>query len=38
MWIILGATVVTTAVTALAGTRRLFTDDQRLVRLTRESA
>jgi ABC-type iron transport system FetAB permease component len=37
MWIILGAVVVTTATTALAGTRRLFTDDQRLVRLTRES-
>ena len=33
MWIILGAVVVTTATTALAGTRRLFTADQRLVRL-----
>ncbi len=35
MWIILGAVVVTTATTALAGTRRLFTPDQRLVRLAR---
>ncbi len=35
MWIILGATVVTTATTALAGTRRLFTTDQRLIRLAR---
>jgi putative ABC transport system permease protein len=35
MWIILGAVVVTTATTAIAGTRRLFTDDQRLLRLAR---
>jgi putative ABC transport system permease protein len=35
MYIILGSTVVTTAVTALAGTRRLFTPDQRLVALSR---
>ncbi len=35
MWIILGATVVTTATTALAGTRRMFTADQRLVRVRR---
>ena len=35
MWIILGAVVVTTATTALAGTRRLFTADHRLVRLPR---
>lgn len=38
MWIILGATVVTTAVTAIAGTRRLFTPDQRLVRLARTAS
>lgn len=36
MWIILGAVVVTTATTALAGTRRLFTPDQRLLRLERD--
>ncbi len=35
MWIILGAVVVTTATTAIAGTRRLFTADQRLLRLAR---
>ncbi len=35
MWIILGAVVVTTATTALSGTRRLFTADQRLLRLKR---
>jgi putative ABC transport system permease protein len=38
MWIILGAAVVTTATTALAGTRRMFTPDQRLVRLRREAS
>jgi putative ABC transport system permease protein len=37
MWIILGAVVVTTAATALAGTRRLFTPDQRLVVLARSA-
>ena len=38
MWIILGAVVVTTATTALAGTRRLFTADQRLLRLSAADA
>ncbi len=37
MYIILGAVVVTTAVTALIGTRRLFTADQRLIGLARST-
>jgi len=35
MYIILGAVVVTTAMTALVGTKRLFTSDERLVTLVR---
>ena len=38
MWIILGAVVVTTATTALIGTRRLFTADQRLIAIERSAA
>lgn len=37
MWIILGAVVVTTATTALFGTRRLFTDDERLIAVARST-
>lgn len=37
MWIILGAVVVTTATTALIGTRRLFTPDQRLIPVVRST-
>ena len=35
MYIILGAVVITTSVTGLLGSQRLFTGDQRLVRLAR---
>ena len=38
MWIILGAVVVTTAATALIGTRRLFTTDERLIPVARSTA
>lgn len=38
MWIILGAVVVTTATTALIGTRRLFTADERLTPVARSTA
>ncbi len=37
MWIILGGVVITTATTAVIGTRQLFTDDERLIPIARST-